>query len=72
MRPIRGGRSGCGNAGAMETTDRFPPRLGHLAQTARFPHSHKPLVGIVYGKADQDTRHARTDGRAVARQRTVR
>ena len=39
--------SGCGNAGAMETTHRFPPRLGNLAQTARFPHFHKPiLVGI--------------------------
>ena len=38
---------GCGNAGAMETTERFPPRLGNLAQTARFPHFHKPiLVGV--------------------------
>ena len=36
--------SGYGNAGAMETTERFPPRLGNLAQNARFPHSHsRPL-----------------------------
>ena len=34
----RGGR--CGNAAAVEITYRFPPRLGNLAQSARFPHSH--------------------------------
>lgn len=26
-------RTGCGNGGVMETTDRFPQRLGNLAQT---------------------------------------
>ena len=34
---------GCGNAGPMETTERFPQRLGNLAQNARFPHSHSRL-----------------------------
>ena len=31
---------GYGNVGAMETTERFPQRLGNLAQNARFPHFH--------------------------------
>ena len=26
-------QNGCGNAGAVETTNRFPPRLGNLAPT---------------------------------------
>jgi len=30
----------CGNAVAMETPHRFPQRLGNLAPSARFPHSH--------------------------------
>src|SRR5712692_5816240 len=34
---------GCGNAAAVEITKRFPPRLGNLAQNARFPHSHSRL-----------------------------
>jgi hypothetical protein len=34
---------GCGNGAGMEITNRFPHRLGNLAQNARFPHSHKPL-----------------------------
>ena len=32
--------TGYGNAGTMETTERFPQRLGNLAHHARFPHSH--------------------------------
>lgn len=35
---------GCGNAGPVEITERFPPALGNLAQNARFPHSHNRLV----------------------------
>jgi hypothetical protein len=34
---------GYGNAAPMEITERFPQALGNLAQTARFPHFHKPL-----------------------------
>jgi hypothetical protein len=41
--------SGRGNAAAMETTERFPPRLGNLAQNARFPHSHRRSF-CVYSK----------------------
>ncbi len=33
-------RIGCGNAGAVDTTDRCPPRLGPLAHPASGPHSH--------------------------------
>jgi hypothetical protein len=36
-------KCGCGNAGPMEITERFPQDLGNLAQNARFPHSHKPF-----------------------------
>jgi hypothetical protein len=28
----------------METQRRFPQGLGNLAQNARFPHSHKPII----------------------------
>jgi hypothetical protein len=28
----------------METQERFPQGLGNLAQHARFPHSHKPII----------------------------
>jgi len=28
----------------METGERFPQGLGNLAQDARFPHSHKPII----------------------------
>jgi hypothetical protein len=35
-------RHGCGNGAPMEITERFPQALGNLAQSARFPHSHKP------------------------------
>ena len=31
------GAHGCGNGAAVEITKRFPPRLGNLAQHARFP-----------------------------------
>ena len=30
----------CGNAAAMEITERFPQLLGNLTQNVRFPHSH--------------------------------
>ena len=44
----RGGiTDGCGNGAGMEITNRFPHRLGNLAQNARFPHSHKPLPVVV-------------------------
>ena len=52
-------RGGCGNAGAVETTQRFPPRLGNLAQSARFPHSHEPT--IVMDDERQRTKTTRTD-----------
>jgi len=38
------GQDGCGNDVPMETPERFPQGLGNLAQTARFPHSHKPII----------------------------
>jgi hypothetical protein len=28
----------------MEITERFPQELGNLAENARFPHSHKPIL----------------------------
>ncbi len=31
---------GYGNAVAVETTNRFPQRLGNLAENARSPHFH--------------------------------
>src|SRR5580693_4461678 len=31
----------------MEITDRFPQPLGHLAQTARCPHSHSRFLGVL-------------------------
>jgi hypothetical protein len=37
---------GCGNGAAAEITNRFPQRLGNLAQNARFPHFHKPPVVV--------------------------
>jgi hypothetical protein len=52
-------RGGCGNAGAVETTERFPPRLGNLAQSARFPHSHEPIL-VVYDERTR-TKTTRTD-----------
>ena len=45
---------GCGNAAAVEITKRFPPRLGNLAQNARFPHSHSRLSDVDRNP-DQDT-----------------
>jgi len=36
-------RRGCGNDAPMEITTRFPQPLGNLAETARFPHFHKPI-----------------------------
>jgi hypothetical protein len=29
----------------MEITERFPQELGNLAKNARFPHSHKLILG---------------------------
>jgi hypothetical protein len=40
-------KCGCGNAGPMEITKRFPQDLGNLAQNARFPHSHKPFFFLM-------------------------
>ena len=31
----------------METQERFPQGLGNLAKTARFPHSHKPILVVI-------------------------
>jgi hypothetical protein len=28
----------------MEIRERFPQELGNLAENARFPHSHKPIL----------------------------
>jgi hypothetical protein len=48
MGPRRGAiTNGCGNGAGMEIRNRFPHRLGNLAQTARFPHSHKPLPAVL-------------------------
>ena len=41
-------RHGCGNGAPMEITERFPQTLGNLAQNARFPHSHKPPLFMMY------------------------
>jgi hypothetical protein len=35
---------GCGNDAPVEITNRFPQELGNLAQNARFPHSHEPML----------------------------
>jgi len=40
-------RHGCGNGAPMEITERFPQALGNLAQTARFPHFHKPTSSML-------------------------
>jgi hypothetical protein len=39
----------------METTDRFPPGLGNLAENARFPHSHSPLHSFFGEENDKNT-----------------
>ncbi len=46
---------GCGNAAAMEITERFPQPLGNLAENARFPHSHSRFSDCDKNK-DQDTK----------------
>jgi len=46
-------RGGCGNAGAVETTDRFPPRLGNLAQTRDFHIPTADYLLMVYEKEEQ-------------------
>ena len=45
---------GYGNAGAMETTERFPQRLGNLAQNARFPHSHSRSLFVSQEEDEED------------------
>jgi hypothetical protein len=40
----------------METTKRFPQRLGNLAQNARFPHFHKPSSFFSSNKKETKTR----------------
>jgi hypothetical protein len=47
---------GCGNAGPVEITTRFPQDLGNLAQTARFPHFHSRSV--MYFSKSQKTKAA--------------
>jgi hypothetical protein len=37
-------RRGYGIDAPVEITKRFPQELGNLAQNARFPHSHKPIL----------------------------
>ena len=55
--------SGYGHAGAMETTERFPQRLGNLAHDARFPHSHSRSISLSHKKKRKrktyDMRYAR-------------
>jgi hypothetical protein len=46
------GEDGCGNGVPMETPKRFPQGLGNLAENARFPHSHKPMI-IVLGTKEE-------------------
>ena len=58
--------SRCGNGGGMETTDRFPHRLGNLAQTARFPHFHEPMLVVI----SREERNGETRSRPTARQTT--
>ncbi|MCR4341182.1 MAG: hypothetical protein NUW01_14995, partial [Gemmatimonadaceae bacterium] len=41
---------GCGNDVPMETQERFPQGLGNLAENARFPHSHEPIIVVYDGK----------------------
>jgi hypothetical protein len=36
----------------METQKRFPQGLGNLAQNARFPHSHKPIIVMIENKRE--------------------
>jgi hypothetical protein len=66
---------GCGNVGTVETTERFPPRLGNLAKNARFPHSHKPIiVGMSDDEDDEDDQERkdrRGDHATTARQTTT-
>jgi hypothetical protein len=49
----------------VDTTDRCPPRLGNLAQTARFPHSHKPIIAL--GTERTITSRAKNDRAAECR-----
>ena len=45
----------CGNAVSVETTHRFPQRLGNLAHNARFPHSHSGPRHDAEEKNDPET-----------------
>ena len=47
---------GCGNVVPMETKKRFPQGLGNLAQNARFPHSHKPIIHSSQKGEDEERR----------------
>ena len=42
----------------METPQRFPQRLGNLAQNPRFPHSHKPTLVMVIEQDRRTETHA--------------
>jgi tetratricopeptide (TPR) repeat protein len=44
-----------GNVVPMETQERFPQGLGNLAQNARFPHSHKPIISVGIERKERRT-----------------
>ncbi len=50
------GEDGCGNDVPMETPKRFPQGLGNLAQHARFPHSHKPIIYSLFQTGEDKER----------------
>jgi len=45
---------GYGNAVAVETTNRFPQRLGNLAENARSPHFHSRFFFVSEKNKTQD------------------
>ena len=45
-----------GTHAPVEITKRFPQELGNLAQNARFPHSHKPILVSLTTKNDEEQR----------------
>jgi hypothetical protein len=60
------GEDGCGNGVPMETKKRFPQGLGNLAQNARFPHSHKPIIHSSQ-KGEDEERRPGSDSRSTRR-----
>jgi hypothetical protein len=47
---------GCGNVVPVESQKRFPQGLGNLAQNARFPHSHKPIIIVIVEEEEEEER----------------